>query len=200
MAKNDPANIVAGAGLLTGIFTKLNAAVVALGGEANDLHRLTKPEGDAIIRAMAEQLVNPMVATVDYDDPEHRRQLKDFLEFDDVERSMIGEDAFRIFPIRRSGRRDIKYEYVVMEKPSPERVLDEIEKRGLRVPDFAETRTFHCIFPNERKEHVVVSFCGIIEGSDVASHAAYDELELEWNFLGARANFDSDNRFLAVRD
>lgn len=57
MAKNDPANIVAGAGLLTGIFTKLNAEVMALGGTAEDIHRLTKPEGSGTIRRVAELIV-----------------------------------------------------------------------------------------------------------------------------------------------
>lgn len=57
MAKNDPAHIVAGAGLLTAIFTKLNAEVMAFGGTAEDIHRLSKPEGDGTIRKMAELVV-----------------------------------------------------------------------------------------------------------------------------------------------
>lgn len=54
MAKNDPASIVAGAGLLTGIFTKLNAEVTALGGTAEDIHRLTTPAGNETIRQIAK--------------------------------------------------------------------------------------------------------------------------------------------------
>src|SRR5579862_1878815 len=54
MAKNDPAGLVAGAGLLTGIFTKLNAEVMALGGTGEELHRLTTPAGNEIIRQMAK--------------------------------------------------------------------------------------------------------------------------------------------------
>lgn len=57
MARKDPATIVAGAGLLTGIFTALNDAVEALGGSAEDLHRLTKPEGQDIIKNMAQLIV-----------------------------------------------------------------------------------------------------------------------------------------------
>jgi hypothetical protein len=57
VARKDPAAIVAGAGLLTGIFTALNDAVEEIGGSDEDLHRLTKPEGGDVIKAMAQLIV-----------------------------------------------------------------------------------------------------------------------------------------------
>lgn len=59
MAKrNDPTNIVAGAGLLTAIFTDLNRLVMERGGSAEDLHRLTKPEGTETLRKIADLIVS----------------------------------------------------------------------------------------------------------------------------------------------
>lgn len=54
MAKNDPGDLVAGAGLLTGIFTALRDEVTKRGGTSDDIHRLTRPEGRDTIVKMAE--------------------------------------------------------------------------------------------------------------------------------------------------
>ena len=50
-------NIVAGAGLLTGIFTRLVAEVRKAGGNEEDVHRLTTPEADGIWPKIAELVV-----------------------------------------------------------------------------------------------------------------------------------------------
>lgn len=53
MARKDIAGMVSAAGLLTGIFTKLNDELEALGADPSDIHRLTTPDGDETIRQMA---------------------------------------------------------------------------------------------------------------------------------------------------
>ncbi len=58
MARKDPAHLVGGAGLLTGIFTKLSDAVEARGGTNEHFHRLTRPDGDELIQAMAQIIVD----------------------------------------------------------------------------------------------------------------------------------------------
>jgi hypothetical protein len=74
MAKRDVAGIVAGAGLLTSIFTEFAQAVYDRGGTAEDIHRLATPEGRAIIGKLAELTVcgtygNTFILSIDYSRP-----------------------------------------------------------------------------------------------------------------------------------
>lgn len=57
MAKQDADKLVAGLNMGSGILNKLIDASVMIGGTAEDIHRLTKPEGDRIIEQMARLIV-----------------------------------------------------------------------------------------------------------------------------------------------
>lgn len=62
MAKRDVAGIVAGAGLLAGIFTEFAQAVYDRGGTTEDIHRLATPEGRVIIGQWADLTVSKPTA------------------------------------------------------------------------------------------------------------------------------------------
>ncbi|MEK7061802.1 MAG: hypothetical protein AAB957_00905, partial [Patescibacteria group bacterium] len=49
--------IVAGAGLLTGIFTRMVAEVQKVGGSDDDIHRLTTPEANGVWEKIAQAIV-----------------------------------------------------------------------------------------------------------------------------------------------
>lgn len=57
MARKDPAKIIAGAGWIMSFITDFHALVLELGGTAEDLHRLVKPEGRALLKNMAQMVV-----------------------------------------------------------------------------------------------------------------------------------------------
>lgn len=90
MAKrNDPARLVAGAGLLADIFTKFSDAVEDLGGTAEDIHFLAKPEGMPAIRKMAVDLLRS------------RREAETLLDRFPIEELDLGVRTFNFFKRHR---------------------------------------------------------------------------------------------------
>lgn len=58
MGRQSGSAIVSGAGYLCTLFTELMKAVLALGGSESDLHRLVTPEGEEVVRRIANVIVS----------------------------------------------------------------------------------------------------------------------------------------------
>lgn len=101
---------------------------------------------------------------VDYDDPEHYREINPN-DYYFVRSGLRREEHY---PIDRKFSGLVKriFEYLKFDNDDDERntrkILDEIKHRGLRRPDFAETRDFLKAFPDEQNDASIISFCGTI--------------------------------------
>lgn len=138
MAKNDPEQVVAGAGLLTAIFTKLNTAVARKGGQPGALHRLSTPDGDTLIEQFADLIVgqNGTITEllVPYD--EFRTIRKDrYYGLGDVKMSDVPEVESGTKPVRF---RELEFDH----DPSDQEVLDKAEAENCRKPSRAEAETY----------------------------------------------------------
>ena len=138
MAKNDVAGMVGGAGLLTSIFSKLNTAVVRKGGTAEQIHRLTKPEGDTLIEQMADLIVGRgeiYELEVNYDDPQWQTIQRDRYAF-------VGDVSVTDYPVTETGTKTVRFRELEFDHdPTDQEILDEAERKNCRQPLRPEIET-----------------------------------------------------------
>lgn len=201
MAKNDPEQVVAGAGLLTAIFTKLNAAVTRKGGQPGALHRLSTPDGDVLIEQFADLIVgqnqNGTITglLVNYD--EFRTINKDrYYDFSDVSMNNV--------PEVESGTklvlfRELEFDHATLDQE----VLEKAGAENCRQPSRAEVETYirHLSADQLGKK----SYVGLI-GPGVRRASGYlnrvvvvghnDGVNLKWAF--PEVHWHRDCRFVVV--
>lgn len=212
MSKKPISEIERGAGYFAGLVTGLLDATRELAVPFEAIYRLTKPEGRSTLLLMvglantaylesispAEPVAKPVqtfTCTVDHDDPAYRTMPKQGGDWYYVDTSLTTAH----FPITRKGIEEVTYEYVEFDhEPTTQEVLNEIKRRGLERPDYAETMAFLKEHPNERKVAPVISLCGLVGDRLVADVDARGfGLRLLWDDLSSR--WGQRCRFLAVR-
>ncbi len=179
------------------ILFALLEAVEDAGGSDTDARRIVSDK--KLRRQIGELLVNRQSFTVmvNYDDP--RWQGIDRPAYYYINDSLTVAD----FPVYKTGSEEVDYEYVEFDHdPTTQEVLDEIDRRGLRVPDRAEAEVFLDKNPDEPKKRWIAALCGTVSirygYRGVADVDANGRCRgLDWDRLGNR--WGRRGRFLAVR-
>lgn len=203
MAKKDISSIVRGAGLLTSVWTELMVQVQKRGGNEDDIHRLTRPEGRDTIAKMAELIVDNTAevfqVVVDYG-----RMIADMIasgHYDWVNPD-ITQDHFPPITIGGEGTIELKAELIHFGKTmSTDNVLIDLDRRGYRPATLSELLAFGAKYPEKQREFPVVALGSVWTNSDGNRYVPclYEDdsergLSLDW--------YDvvwDDYRFLAFR-
>ncbi len=176
MAKSDPGSVVAGAGLLVGIFTALRDEVVRRSGTDIHLHRLVRPEGRDTIARMAELVVGQTDADVYELDV-------DYGDGRGVQRVRFRELAFD-------------------HNPLDDEVLARAEQLDCRQPEEVEARKAVSRYtPDQLREHPRVGLIGpAVQRDGHLGRACVlgDGLGVDLVWLWAGGRWDRRYRFVVV--
>lgn len=156
MARKDVANLVGGAGLLTGIFTNLVTAVTAKGGTAEDIHRLTRPEGQETINRIAEAIVAWRNRTyrVQVDYSQSIAEMVKAGKFDTVPPNFRPEQ----FPISGHGMVPTAISLLHFNRPmTSESVVREMGSQGLRPAMIEELLTLGTQYPDLQRHFQIMA-------------------------------------------
>ena len=134
------------------------------------------------------------------------------VNYDDQRWSAIQRQAYayanpdlkpKHFPVGGRGVSEVVVEYVTFDhEPTTQEVMDKIQRRGLRVPDRAETESFLDTHPEEQKKSPVIGLCasvvarhGFRSVPDVYASAGERHLHFSW----LSRHWSQYCRFFAVR-
>ena len=202
MAKKPVAPIVAGAGLLAAIFTKLDKAVQERGGTPEQVHFLATDAGDNMIGQIADiitgqsQLKENWLLNLDYG--QSVEEMVKAGRYDYVNDYITGEN----FPVE-SGLAQVE---AIMVHPnrfmSSEDVISLLDRKGLRPATMVELLAFGAQHPDAQRRFPIVALGSVWTISDGNRHVG-----CLWEDPGDRGLhlywFDADwaapYRFLAVR-
>ncbi len=186
MAKNDPEQVVAGAGLLSAIFTKLNTAVVRKGGQPGALHCLSTPAGDALIEQFADIIVGQNGET-------YEEQL-DYDQFRTIQRdryAFLGEVTMNDVPETEMGIKPVRFRELEFDHdPTDQEVLDEAKRKKCRQPSRAEAETAARRYTAEQLgEHPRIGLIGPAVRrygnlDRVYVYGGRDGVDLDWGWAG----------------
>ena len=158
-SKKEKSAIVRGAGLLTSIFTGLQKEVNKRGGDEEDIHRLTIPEGEELIGQIAELIVKAgyprkqdFKITIDY-----TRILERMIKAGNYD--WVNDDitADR-FSVKGEGRQELIITLFHFNKTmSSDKVKSEMEKQGFRPAKVEELLALGEKYPDLQKEFPITA-------------------------------------------
>ena len=98
------------------------------------------------------------------------------------------------FPVK-PGKRTIEYEVIEFDDDkTTQEIMEEIKKRGLRLPDRAEAET---ILDDVEGEYII-GICGVVQ-SDARSRSVVGSVGSVVGFVSGDASGDASGRFLRLR-
>lgn len=196
--------IVSGAGLLTTIFTLLASEVAKQGGNEEDIHRLTTPEGARIMEEIAGLVVKAgypqkrnFDIVVDYD-----QSLKEMIKaggYDYIDNDITAEH----FPVEGEGEQKKTIILLHFNKiMTSDEVMAEMDKQGFRPAKIEDLLVLGKTEPELQRQFLIVALGSVWRDLHNGRHVSY----LHWSGLGRYLNchwfedgWSASNRFVALR-
>jgi len=194
-------NLVSGMGVAMNIVTSLVKEVKRRGGTDEDIHRLTKPEGEEIVAEMAKAVVShgrPTYSVV----VDYTKTLAEMVsagEYDYVSSDITTDH----FPIEGKGQREVEVVLFHFNRVvSSEEVISELEKAGYRPARIEELLTLGAERPELQKEFPIISLGSVWQDPNGCRCVPY----LNWNDVKRNLNLNwfenywrEDYRFAGLR-
>ncbi len=158
-SKKEKSAIVRGAGLLTSIFTNLQKEVEKRGGDGEDIHRLTTPEGEGILGEIAEIIVKASYPrkedfkiTVNYE--QSLQQMIKAGNYDWVNNNITAEH----FPVEGKDKQELTITLFHFNKPmTSDEIKNEMEKQDFRPAKVEELLALGEKYPELQKKFLIAA-------------------------------------------
>lgn len=202
-SKKEKAMIVRGAGLLTSIFTGLQKEVEKRGGDEEDIHRLTTPEGEEILGKMAELIVKAGYSRkedfkiiVNY-----QRSLQQMIKagkYDWVNDNITSEH----FLVKGEGKQELTITLFHFNKSmTSDEVKTEMEKQDFRPANIEDLLSLGEKCPDLQKKFPIIALGSVwrTSGGHGASYLGWSCVRRHLDLYWLETDWDADWRFAALR-
>ncbi len=201
-SKKDRSAIVSGAGLLTSIFTNLVKEVKERGGDDEDIHRLTTPEGSSLLGKIADLIVRAGQGMESFSVlVRYNQSLAEIIKMGKYgwENSNVTAENF---PLQGEGEKEVEVMLFHFGREiKSEAAINEMDKAGYRPATIKELLALGYSYPELQKQFPVVALGSVCRDSDghlqvpcLDWHGAGRLLDLDLFGL----NWGDKHRFAAV--